>query len=89
MRKIACVEPGIIVEGTLLKNGKISEKTRRDVTEECTIATMQHISCFDAFQKDGVAGYAWDKIDKSGEKIQLVLFDTGKYSLMPIDKGDS
>lgn len=82
MKKIACVEPGTIVQGTLLKSGEISKKDRKDITQECVIATMQHLSCFEAFLKDGVAGYAWDKIDDNG-KIQLVLFDTSEYTLVP------
>ena len=80
MKKIACVSPGVIVEGTVLKSGEISEKNRRDVTQECVIAMMQHLSCFKAFQDDGAAGYSWD-VEDSDAKFQLVLYDTSKYTL--------
>ena len=82
MRTIACVDPGIIVDGTLLKSGKISEKNRRDVTKECIIAVMQLISCTENFLKEGGAGFSWEKNDGSG-KYQLILYDTDKYTLMP------
>lgn len=81
MKTIACVPPGTIVEGTVLKSGNISEKDRKDVTKECIIATMQHVSCIKQFQEDGAAGYAWDK--EGGGKVQLILYDTDKYTLMP------
>ncbi len=87
MKKIACVEPGIIVHGTLLKNGDISEKDRRDVTQECIIAMMQHLSCFEAFSVDGVSGYEWSKSNDDNSKVQLVLFDTSKYMLVPNRSG--
>lgn len=81
VKTIACVPPGTIVEGTALKSGKISEKDRKDVTKECIIAMMQHISCIKQFQEEGVAGYAWDK--EGGGKVQLILYDTDKYTLVP------
>lgn len=83
MKKIACVEPGTIVQGTLLKSGDISKKDRKDVTQECVIATMQHLSCFETFSRDGASGYEWKKSDDDNSKVQLVLFDTSKYTLVP------
>ena len=83
MKKIVCVEPGTIVEGTLLKSGDVSQKDRKDVTKDCVIAVMQHLSCFEAFSSEGAAGYAWNKIGSDKGKIQLALFDTDKFTLMP------
>lgn len=82
MKTVVCVEPGIIVAGNVLKNGKLSEKGQVDVTQACVIAMMQHISCLEAFQKEGIAGYSWNKTDGEGQ-YQLILYDTEKFSLVP------
>ena len=86
MKTIACVDPGIIVQGTLLKSGKISEKDRKDVTNDCVVATMQHISCMKDFVEIGAAGYEWTKKD-TGSKIQLLLIDNDKYTVSEVPNG--
>ncbi|MBQ3990989.1 MAG: hypothetical protein II630_09075 [Bacteroidales bacterium] len=75
MRKIDCVEPGIIVDGTVLKDGSISNKNRREVTKECVMATMKHITCISAFQNDGISGYQYGN-------LLLVLLDTERYKII-------
>lgn len=85
MRKIVCVEPGIIVLGNVLKNGEVSEKNREDVTMDCATAMMQHLSCFEEYQQTGITGYEWKEKD-TGNKIQLLLVDTSLFEIVPRKK---
>ena len=75
MRKIDCVEPGIIVDGTVLKDGSISNKNRREVTKECVMATMKRMTCMSTFQNDGISGYLYGN-------LLLVLLDPEKYKII-------
>lgn len=74
MRKIDCVEPGIIVDGTVLKSGSILKKGRRDVTRECLMATMKHMTYKSSFQNDGISGYWYGN-------LLLVFLDAEKYRI--------
>lgn len=75
LKKIECVEHGAIVEGTVLKNGSISEKGRRDVTRECVTAIMKHMIYMKQFLMHCISGY------ESGDLV-LVLFDREKYKIV-------
>ena len=83
MKKIMCCDDGRIYEGTALKDGTISKTNRIDMTDDCIIATTQHLSCYKTFLEYGMSGCKW-RYDNDGGEIRLVLYDTSKYKFTKI-----
>lgn len=81
MRVIRCCEDGKIYSGYKLKDDTLSDKGRVELTNDCIIAMMKHLSCSEIFLNDGFAGYTWRMDDGSGE-IVLSLVDGRKYAIV-------
>lgn len=61
MRKIVCGCFGTIYDAEILKSGKMSDKNRRNVTNECVEAVAEHLHEIMGTDKSYKAGYEWSK----------------------------
>lgn len=80
MRKIVCGCFGTIYDADILKSG-IMGSHRRECTDECLNAVVDHVMTMEQYQKHGRGGYMWDKSDGSGH-IVLRVYDDTKYELV-------
>lgn len=81
MKKLVCGCFGNIYYATILKNGLMSSKDRVNVTDDAIAAVFQHLTSQDTFKEKGIAGYEYDKSDKSGT-VEIIALDTSKYKLV-------
>lgn len=87
MRVIRCCEDGKIYTGYKQKDDTLSDKGRIEVTTDCIIAVMKHISCSRSFLEDGFAGFTWSFNDGDGS-IVLSLIDSSKYAIVDKEQFD-
>lgn len=87
MRVIRCCEDGKIYSGYKLKDDTLSDKGRIDVTNDCIVAIMKHISCLKSFLDDGFAGFQWNFKDGDGT-IALALIDSRRYAIVDKEQFD-
>lgn len=89
IRKIVCGCFGTIYDANICKDGKMSLRNRRNVTDECIQAVVDHIATLEDFEKHQNAGYLFEQKNKN-RRYSLMLFDDEKYKLVPIcdDKGE-
>ena len=85
MRKIVCGYFGTIYDAEILKSGKMSDKNRRVITDECINAVTEHLHTAMETKKSNKAGYMWPKKDGNGNYV-LMLFDDTKYKIVPISE---
>ena len=84
MRKIVCGCFGNIYDAEILKSGKMSDKNRRIVTDECIKAITEHLHTIMTQDNSSKAGYMWQKKDGVGNYV-LTLFDDTKYKIVPMN----
>ena len=79
MKKVVCGTFGNIYYTTILKDGLMSND-RKEITNDCIDAVIEHIATVTNYDKEGCGGYDI-KSKKDGNKVKLMLFDDDKYEL--------
>ena len=83
MKKLVCGCLGNIYYATILKNGKMSDKNRIDVTDDALDCVVSHLWCDESYTKGGFSGYAIPSKDGTKE-MALCLYDKSKYKIVEI-----
>lgn len=83
MKKIVCGAFGNIYDAKILKSGLMSAADRRECTDECINAVVQHLLSSLEYEHNKQFGYCWAKKDGDGD-ICLRVYDTSNYKLVPI-----
>lgn len=86
MKQLICTESGNIYYATIRESGLLSSKDRVDLTEDAISAVVDHLTTMDDFASKGLSGYSMH--NKNGMEARLVLFDTSKFNIVPIESND-
>lgn len=84
-KKTPSFREGRVQDAEILKSGKMSDKNRRIVTDECIKAVTEHLHTTMTQDNSSKAGYMWQKKDGIGNYV-LTLFDDTKYKIVSISE---
>ena len=79
MKKLVCGCFGHIYYAKILKDGRMSDIGRIEMTDDAVNAVIDHLAMFSTFRDKGFGGYDIPK--KKGGKLKLMLYDADKYEL--------
>ncbi len=83
MKKVVCGCFGTIYYAKILKEGRMSDTDRVDITDEAIEAVLNHIMQMSDYEDKGFAGYSYKTT--GGGHVNLIAYDKDEFRLVRVN----